>query len=87
MGKNRRIQLECLDTRTNETVLVDSVEEIETFKWLLKAMQLGIVRDFKYQPCSFTLSEPVKYVNSKGKTRTLFQEHIYSPDFLISVNP
>jgi hypothetical protein len=38
MGKNRRIQLECLDTRTNETVLVDSVEEIETFKWLLKAM-------------------------------------------------
>lgn len=48
MGKNRRIQLECLDTRTNTKVLVDSVEEIETFKWLLKAMQLGIVKDFKY---------------------------------------
>ncbi len=29
----------------------------------------------------------MKYTNSKGKTRTLFQEHIYSPDFLITINP
>lgn len=60
---------------------------METYKWLLKALDLGIVTDFKYQPCSFVLSDPVKYVNSNGKTRTLFQEHIYSPDFLIAVNP
>lgn len=87
MGKNKRVQLECLDTRTNSIVLVDSVEEIETYKWLLNALKLGIITDFQYQPCSFTLSEPVKYTNSKGKQRTLFQEHIYSPDFLITINP
>ncbi len=48
MGKNRRIQLECLDTRTDTTVLVDSVEEIETFRWLLCALKMGIVEDFEY---------------------------------------
>lgn len=48
MGKNRRKQLEVTDTRTNETVLVDSVEEVETYRWLLEAMDIGVVKDFFY---------------------------------------
>lgn len=48
MGKNKRQQLEVLDTRTNETVFVDSVEEIETYKWLLVAKEIGVVKDFFY---------------------------------------
>lgn len=67
-------------------VSVDSVEEVHTFIWLLEAQKIGIVKSFIYQPCSFTLFEGVKYKNSKGKERTLFQEHIYSPDFLIEID-
>ena len=53
------------------------------YKWLLSALSLGIVQDFVYQPKTFTLSDPVKYTDSKGKERTLFREHVYSPDFTI----
>lgn len=48
MGKNKRRQLEVLDTRTDKTVFVDSIEEVETYRWLLTAKELRIVRDFFY---------------------------------------
>lgn len=44
---------------------------------------MGIVKEFSYQPKTFLLSESVKYTNSKNKERTLFQDHVYSPDFYI----
>lgn len=56
------------------------------FKWLLHALEIGLVLDFKYQPCTFVLSDKVKY-QSGNKLKTLFQDHVYSPDFLIDVNP
>ena len=86
MGKNKRSSYTVLDTRTNQTVEVDSKEEILTYKWLLKALELGIIYSFEYQPKTFTLSDPVKYKDSKGKEKTLFREHVYSPDFLIEFN-
>lgn len=86
-GKNKRNQIPCYDSRIKQYVLVDSIEEVETYKWLLLALKLGIITDFKYQPERFTLSEPIKYTNSKGKQKSLFQEHVYSPDFLITINP
>lgn len=86
-GKNKRNQIPCFDSRVKKYIFVDSVEEVETYKWLLFALKMNIITDFKYQPCSFILSEPIKYINSKGKQKSLFQEHIYSPDFVINVNP
>lgn len=42
---------------------------------------------FVYQPTTFQLSDPVKYRDSKGKERSLFREHVYSPDFTIDFDP
>ncbi len=73
-----------LDTRTNTSVEVDSLEEAEVFEWLLKAVELGVITDFEYQPSSYVLFEGAKYKDSKGKDKCLFRDHVYSPDFSIS---
>lgn len=86
MGKNRNSNFEVLDTITNQMVEVDSNEEVLVYKWLLYMKQAGVVKDFLYQPIVFTLSDKVQYTVGK-KTRTLFQDHVYSPDFLIDINP
>lgn len=86
MGKNKRKQIECLDTRTNQIVLVDSIEEVLTYKWLVQAIELGIVKSFEYQPITFEITKQVKYFDGK-KERVLFRPHVYSPDFLIEINP
>lgn len=86
MGKNKRVQFECCDTRTNETVLLDSLEEVLTYKWLLKALEMGVIKSFEYQPITFELTKQVKYNDGK-KERVLFRPHVYSPDFLIKINP
>lgn len=48
---------------------------------------MDIIKGFTYQPCTFKLTDPVKYRDRKGKERCLFREHVYSPDFLININP
>ena len=65
---------------------MDSNEEVLVYKWLLHCLKLGIVRDFKYQPITFVLSDRVQY-RSGSKMKTLFQDHVYSPDFLIEIDP
>ena len=85
MGKNKNSNFEVVDTRTNQIVPVDSNEEVLVYKWLLHALELGIVKNFTYQPTTFVLSEKVQYKQGK-KTKTLFQDHVYSPDFLIEVD-
>ena len=86
MGKNKRIQFKVFDTRTKEDVFVDSKEEVLVYRWLLGARELGVVRVFSYQPCTFVLSEKATYRSGK-KEKTLFQDHVYSPDFLIEWDP
>ena len=83
MGKNLRSKFQVFDSVHNKTLDVDSQEEVEFTKWLCRANELGIMTDFEYQPKSFILSEKAHYVNSKGKTKTLFQEHIYTADFML----
>lgn len=56
------------------------------YRWLLRALELEIISGFDYQPCTFELTPSVKYTVGK-KTRTLFREHCYSPDFLIYLKP
>lgn len=46
----------------------------------------GVVLNFEYQPETFVLSEKVQYPSGK-KMKTLFQDHVYSPDFLIEWDP
>ena len=86
MGKNKRRQLEVIDTRNNSIVMVDSQEEIDFWNWCLQAQEMGIIKEFKYQPDSFILSQGAKYKLSNGKDRCLFREHEYTPDFYIVID-
>ena len=85
MGKNRNSEFTVTDKRTGNTVKVDSLEEVEMYEWLDYALEKGVILDFIYQPKTFNLSEPVDITNSKGKKRSLFREHVYSPDFIIAI--
>ena len=71
---------------------VDSQEEYQFFCWLDEAKELGIVKEYEYQPTPFTLTEPEKYLpafhTGKGKRvqKTLLQGHIYTCDFKVLFN-
>ena len=82
-GKNKRRQFEVYDNVHSCTLSVDSSEEVDFIEWLNEAYELSIIDDFQYQPESFMLFENVKYVDVYGKTKSLFQEHVYSCDFKI----
>ena len=86
-GKNKRRQLIANDTIHNVILSVDSQEEIDTLSWLTECKQLGIINDFSYQPDAFTLSDPVKYQDVNNKSRTLFQEHKYTADWVLEFTP
>lgn len=86
-GKNRRRQFEVFDEAHGAELNVDSMEEVDFVNFLNEASRLGVVYDFVYQPESFLLAEGVKYRGVDGKTKTLFQDHVYSADFMVSFNP
>ena len=87
VGKNKRRQIETYDNVHGCALSVDSPEECDFIAWLCEAYQLGIIRDFQYQPESFLLFSNEKYVDIFGKSRTLFQNHQYSCDFIVKFDP
>lgn len=86
-GKNKRRQLEVFDTTHNTTLSVDSNEEIDVVHWLNEAVDNKLIEDFYYQPESYCLSDPAKYVDVTGKEKTLYREHQYTADFCIVFDP
>ena len=86
-GKNNRRQLIAYDSIHNVQLSVDSVEEQDFLAWCCEACELSIITDFSYQPDAFKLFDNTKYTDVYGKTRTLFQEHIYTCDFVLKLNP
>lgn len=86
-GKNRRRQLEAYDEVHQVMLSVDSQEEVDMLNWLNEAKHLGIINDFRYQPPSYQLSDPVKYKDVAGKERSLYREHQYTTDFMLEFNP
>lgn len=87
IGKNKRHQLVVTDTYHNIQLSVDSQEEVDCLAWLCEASNLSIINDFAYQPEAFYLFDAVKYQDINNKTKTLFREHIYTADFVLSLNP
>lgn len=85
-GKNKRRQFIFNDTVHNISLSCDSQEEIDFLNYCIESYNLGIFNDFEYQPQSFTLSENVKFKDINNKEKTLFREHIYTPDFKILFN-
>lgn len=87
MGKNKRQQFEAFDKVHGRTVMVDSREEMDMLAWLCEAKDLGLILDFEYQPAAIKLFDSVDFVNSQGKKRSLFREHVYTPDFIVKFRP
>lgn len=83
-GKNRRRQLDAWDSAHGRALSVDSVEESDFINWLCEAKSLSVINDFQYQPPSFRLFDNEKYQDVDGRQRTLFQDHVYSCDFVVS---
>lgn len=86
-GKNKRRQLEVFDETHKIILSVDSQEEVDMIYWLNEAINLNIINEFHYQPASYQLSDPVKYIDITGKSKTLYREHSYTTDFCIEFNP
>lgn len=86
-GKNKRRQLEVYDEIHNQNLSVDSQEEIDFINWCSDAVNLSVINDFQYQPDSFRLFESVQYKDIYGKQRSLFRDHQYSPDFILTYDP
>ena len=87
MGKNKRKQISCFDEFHNVEVQCDSVEECDFIQWCSEMAQMNLIYDFIYQPESIKLFDKVDYIAYDGKKKFLFREHIYSPDFIIQINP
>ena len=87
MGKNKRSKLTFFDKFKNETIEIDSIEEYQTYCWIIEAKDLGIVKDYVYQPESFMLTEKFTYIplynNPKQKEKHLLADHVYTADFKI----
>ena len=62
-----------------------SNEELFFTYYLDELKEQGFVSEYWYEPKSFLLSERV-VGEVKGKKRTIFQEHSYTPDFYIEFN-
>lgn len=86
-GKNKRRQITCYDDIHRQELSVDSQEEVDTLAWLSEATKLSVINDFSYQPPSFHLFDSVKYQDIDGKTKTLFREHEYTPDWVLDFTP
>lgn len=86
-GNNRRRQIEVDDLTHHVTLSVDSIEEVDTVHWLDECIEAGIIKDYQYQPPSYTLSESEKFIDATGKTRNLLREHVYTADFKITLDP
>lgn len=85
MGKNKKSNIEILDPNFNQIIIVDSMEEWQVYNWVLELYELGVIKSYEYQPTEFQLTPKYTFVpafnNSKKKSKTLLQPHIYTADF------
>lgn len=87
MGKNTRRQIMCRDIFHSIDVMCDSTEECDFIEWCSEAASLGIVKDYQYQPPSIPLFDSCQYTTFDNKKRVLLRDHVYSPDFMLDINP
>ena len=69
---------------------VDSNEEWYTYAWVVELQQMGLIKDFEYQPECFALSPKFVYTpytapgSKPMKERFLFHPHVYTADFKLT---
>lgn len=86
-GNNKRRTFKQYDSFHNVDLEVDSAEECDFIEWCCEAAQLKVIKDFEYQPKPISLSEPINFIDAKGKRRSLLRDHVYTPDFRIQIDP
>lgn len=87
MGRNKRRTLHAYDSVHEVDLEMDSVEEVDFLQFCIEACRLAVLEDFQYQSRTFQLSGPITYQTVDGKSRSLFREHVYSPDFMLTFDP
>lgn len=87
MGRNKRRTILAHDSIHGLDLEMDSIEECDFLQWLCEAYVLGIISGFQYQSRTFQLFESKNYLTVEGKSRSLFREHVYSPDFILQFSP
>lgn len=87
MGKNKRRTISVYDSVHSVQLECDSIEEVDFIQWCIEAVAKNILDEFRYQPDSFKLFDSISYLTVEGKSRSLFREHVYSPDFKLTFNP
>lgn len=90
-NKGKKKQILFNDTIHNQVVDVDSNEEWYAFAWAVELVEMGLAKDFEYQPPTFDLSPKFVYVpyvfpgKKRPKEKFLFHPHVYTADFRITV--
>lgn len=86
-NKGKKKQILFNDPIHNQVVDVDSNEEWYTYAWVVELQEMGLIKDFEYQPESLSLSpkfmfKPYTFPGHKPqKEKFLFHPHVYTADF------
>ena len=89
-NKGKKKQILFNDPIHNQVVDVDSSEEWYTYAWVVELQEMGLIKDFEYQPECFPLSPKFVYTpytapgSKPMKERFLFHPHVYTADFKLT---
>jgi len=90
MAKSKKIKPTIYDKNIDQTIELDSMEEYDFYQWLLEGFESGLVKSYQYHIVSYPLTPKQSYnalvslkTKTKEVTKTLFQPHEYTPDFIV----
>lgn len=80
--------------QNNKVIPLDSQEELQFYNWCIELAKYNLIKIWSeentiYQPPSLLLSEKALGENQQNKrtyNKTLLRDHVYTPDFRITIN-
>lgn len=80
--------------QNNKVIPLDSQEELQFYNWCIELAKYNLIKTWSeensiYQPPSLPLSDKALGENSQNKrtyNKTLLRDHVYTPDFQITIN-
>jgi hypothetical protein len=80
--------------QNNKIIPLDSQEEQQFYNWCIELAKYNLIKIWSedntiYQPPSFPLSDKVLGENQQNKrtyNKTLLRDHVYTPDFKVTIN-
>ena len=62
-----------------DEIQFDSPDEVEFYAWCKQLLNLGVLKEFQYQPQSFILSQKVPFAK-----KSWIRQHVYTTDFKLT---